>query len=404
MRLLRGLVSVSLTLLLFAGTLPQPAYSLTLVPKTEFRLEASETPINDSFGPADSIYIVPIHMDVSTFISDEKWYEGLYYYLSFRLNQSDFLFHYILNSEGVVYEGHQRGEEHRFTMAEDDNAPVIIAYLADTGDLDYSEQAKRALEELVLGIANRNAIPPSRIQSREIEFLARPNEPVLIRTRPLSARWERSATALTKAIEPQYRPQPIRYGFSVASVEAPSEPVNYGDSVVLNLTLKNTGDRTFYQGSDADPIITKVTTGASRFFVNDIWLSTSQAPIAMDNAVLRPGESGTYQVRLGVPLYFGLQTETFQLANSLGEPYPNTQFTVALTVNAPDREVVEITDTETGQLNVRTEPSGFSPVLRRVTPGDRYFVLERNNTGWVKLELGDGQVGWVVRDYTRVVN
>jgi SH3-like domain-containing protein len=120
------------------------------------------------------------------------------------------------------------------------------------------------------------------------------------------------------------------------------------------------------------------------------------------NSYLKAGGSKSYQIRLFVPLYFGLNSENFQLANSLGKIYPNTGFVVSLTVNRSSQRVIEITNTETGTLNVRANPGGNSEVIQKVNPGQRFFVLDNSN-GWTKLNLGNGKNGWVLSKYVKTV-
>ena len=91
------------------------------------------------------------------------------------------------------------------------------------------------------------------------------------------------------------------------------------------------------------------------------------------------------------------------MINSLGNPYNNTEFDLNLQVARLDSEVIEILDTETGTLNVRAEASGFSQVISRVNPGQRFIVLERSGSGWVKIDLGNNTSGWVSQQYTKTL-
>jgi len=170
----------------------------------------------------------------------------------------------------------------------------------------------------------------------------------------------------------------------------------------VNVTIKNTSEFIYYQDGDHDPIISLVSGDASKFFINNVWLSPTQAEFVKDSTVLKSGETGVFPVRLNVPLYFGEQSEQFQFSDITGKIFPGTKFTLKLNVKHPEKEVVEIIPTETGQLNVREAATSYSRVIGRVTPGQRFFVLERNNSGWVKLDNGE-KSGWVVAKYTKVV-
>lgn len=69
---------------------------------------------------------------------------------------------------------------------------------------------------------------------------------------------------------------------------------------------------------------------------------------------------------------------------------------------------VEILETPTGFLRVRSEPSTLGEEVGQVEPGDIYPVLEEDpETGWYKIEFEDAQgekiEGWVSGEYAKVV-
>lgn len=404
MKIQKSLLTIIIFALIFASF---PATGVNaavqIIPQTHFAFSKAQTPQNQAFGPATSIVVVPLKIADRNFVSDDDWYRAIYYYQSFRLNQGDMLFHYVLTRDGRVLQGTTNGEDHRFDVRESEDKPVIIAYLSGDEEIDFAKNARPVLSELLLEIANRNALPLDKILVRDIEFVAKPNETVFSRLRITGGRWDLTIKDIVKEITPRYNPQSKVFTFAVEKVELPTGEVNYGDSVVANITIKNTSQYIFYKGIAEEPIVSKVEPGESKFFLNDVWLSTTQAPLVIENTIMKPGDTARFSLRLNVPLYFGEQSENFQLASTVGQVYPGTEFKITLNIKHPDKEVVEITPTETGQLNVRESPSGFSPVSSRVTPGQRFFVLERNDGGWVKLDLGDGNSGWVVSKYTKVV-
>lgn len=61
---------------------------------------------------------------------------------------------------------------------------------------------------------------------------------------------------------------------------------------------------------------------------------------------------------------------------------------------------VEILDTPTGFLRVRSEPSTAGKELTTVTPGQKFVLLkEDNDTGWYKIESSPS--GWISNQYSR---
>ena len=61
-----------------------------------------------------------------------------------------------------------------------------------------------------------------------------------------------------------------------------------------------------------------------------------------------------------------------------------------------DDAKVEIKETETGFLNVRSVPGG--PVVTTVKPGDVYVYVD-SVEGWYQIVLEDGSLGWVSDDF-----
>lgn len=77
----------------------------------------------------------------------------------------------------------------------------------------------------------------------------------------------------------------------------------------------------------------------------------------------------------------------------------------------PDvKKYVEILNTPTGFLRVRTEPGTKGEEIAEVKPGSKYQFLEEDaETGWFKIQYSDpkpglpnGIVGWVSNQYTRL--
>jgi uncharacterized protein YgiM (DUF1202 family) len=220
----------------------------------------------------------------------------------------------------------------------------------------------------------------------------------------IAGRWERSLTDMTKEIATMYDPSKFKFDLSVSAVKTPTEKVKYGDQVVAEITIKNNSSISLYEGSDFEPIMTKVgTEDFSKFFVNGVWSGPKQTKVMAEGTSVRPGESKTFQVRVGVPLHFDKQTEKFHLVNVLGEVYAGSEFEVTLDVNKSDLDVVEIANTPVGYLNVREQANTSSKVVTKVSPGQRFIVKERSGSSWVKIDAGENGQGWISTQYAKKV-
>lgn len=67
------------------------------------------------------------------------------------------------------------------------------------------------------------------------------------------------------------------------------------------------------------------------------------------------------------------------------------------------RPYVEILDTPTGWLRVRSEPNSSSgKELTKIYPKETYKFLESTDSGWYKIKLDDGQEGWISGKYAKL--
>lgn len=90
-------------------------------------------------------------------------------------------------------------------------------------------------------------------------------------------------------------------------------------------------------------------------------------------------------------------------------PFPNStptpRPTNATSSATPDKPYVTITDTPTGWLRVRSEPSGLTDnEVGKVTVGESYSFIESNQVGWYKIEYSPSKQGWISAQYAKLVN
>lgn len=66
--------------------------------------------------------------------------------------------------------------------------------------------------------------------------------------------------------------------------------------------------------------------------------------------------------------------------------------------------IIEILNTPTGFLRVRSEASTLAKEVGQVEPGKKYNLLgEDEKTGWFKIEYQEGKEGWVSNQYAKKV-
>lgn len=68
-----------------------------------------------------------------------------------------------------------------------------------------------------------------------------------------------------------------------------------------------------------------------------------------------------------------------------------------------ERPYVEILDTPTGWLRVRSAPTTSEDnEIAKVSPGETYSFIESNESGWYKISLTDGSDGWISGRYAKL--
>ena len=68
-----------------------------------------------------------------------------------------------------------------------------------------------------------------------------------------------------------------------------------------------------------------------------------------------------------------------------------------------ERPYVEILDTPTGWLRVRSGPTTAQDnEVARVDPGDTFPFIDSNDTGWYQIEYAPGEEGWISGRYAEL--
>jgi len=397
------LISIIFISLFGLGFGTEKVKAINVVPSNIYNIDQDFINQQDNFNLPDSIYVIPLLLEADTVIQDSEWYEGTFYYEASRLNQGDFLSHYFVSKDGQVLQGNHKGDEQRFNISGTTDKPIIITYFSQEDQTDFPTEVRSTLKNLILDLANLNGIKLEKVFLKSVAFNLKTNEPIFQQFTTQNGKMELTLRDIVKEIQPNYKPIVKNYQLSVEKIDLPAGEVSYGDDVEIGITVRNNSSMVLYQGTDYEPIISKIQNESSKFYVNSMWLSQTQASFMTLGSMIKPGESKTFSIKLRVPLYFGEQKETFQLINSIGKVYLGTSFDITINIRRTGLDVVEITQTETGQLNVREGPWYSSPVVSKVTPGQRFIVLERTSSGYAKLDLGNGKTGYVVVKYTKTI-
>jgi hypothetical protein len=390
-------VSVAFTFVL------QTSASAQVISHQQARVDDTIAKNDTSFSVPDNIVITPIFPPSADFDAREgDWFRGLYYYMTAnerRPGFTDIPFHYIVTSDGRVFRGNSGGEERKISVTDLGSSMVMIGYLAGRSDNAFDPRAKDVLGELVIDICNRNSINPDKVSVASVKYrLDDETKTVSLERQDLFGLWNTSKTQVVDAVKALYAPVPKSYALHVVEVNMPTEAVNPGETAVGTIKIKNVGEFGSYFDSTSE-IIGTHRNGGSKFYLQDVWPSTSQFHIMKDGDSLLPGEERSFDFRVYVPLFIGEVYEEYDIYTIGGQKIPDSGFAVKLNVNRPSGRIVEVKATETGWLRVRSQPSGAATEIGRVSTGERYFVTDDAGNGWIKIKLTNGTEGWVSSQY-----
>ena len=357
------------------------------------------------YAENNTIIIAPIFSSSNTSVSNIKQLKGLFYYLTVRLGYADMPFHYVVFKNGDVFRTSSVSDEQFVTVDNGEMKPIIIVYLADKGTRDFSDKAKNSIQKLTLEIANNNNISPDNLYLKNIRAVLNLDTKIAkLETKEIGGGWVDSFLSIHQYVDSNYSPKKKTYNIQVVGVKTPSDLVSPQETVIAEITLKNTGKYNIYGNGDSALLASKKDGKLSKFYIPTIWDSLSQVSFMGEDDILKVGDEQTCQVKLKVPLFFGQQTEHFVLKNVAGDTIEGTDFDITLNVKEIDEKVIEILPTEIGYLNVRSADSGHSDVIGRVTPGERYIEKQRGTNGYVQIQFTEDKLGWVFSKYTKRVN
>ncbi len=397
------LLTISLLILAASTNLVSAANLVTL---SQVNLDTSITKEDTSFTSPNKILIVPIFPPTEELdTNDTTWFRGLYYYTIQRLGFNDIPFHYIVSRTGKIFEGNSGGDERRINISGIEGNPVVIAYLSDRFASNFDPRSMIALKNLSLEVANTNSIKPENIQVSSIKFIKdSATRTVSIEKSDVIGSWNLSLNEIKNFVTQSYAPIQKSYSAELSSKNLPTDSVEPGTEVIGSVTIRNTSEHAIYSGTQSEIVLSKTDNSTSSFFLNNEWLSTTQIPLMTDGETLLPGREGTFQFKLKAPLFIGSKTESFEIKNINGNKLTNTIVELTLNLQSSSKRIVEVRNTELGYLRVRSDASSVASETGRVSPGQRFFMLEDAGNGYIKIDLGDGKSGWVSIQYLNFIN
>lgn len=346
-------------------------------------------------GLPSKVIIAPIFMPTQVRLTETSWIKGIYYYTVERLGYPTLPYHYLIDSDGNVYDS--KSTDDRVVNIKDVNEnTIVIGYLTQANATSFSDDTKSNLGELILDVVNRNGIKLEDVSVSGLRFTKQTSSNnVFLEKTDIFGLWQNSLNSIIDTIRSNYSPTLREYNIAVNSTSIIATDIVAGEETDGIIKITNKGPTNIYIGDSTYLVAEKTDGSNSKFYLNNVWVSQSQFPAVDEPQTFKIDQTIEIPFKIRAPLYIGEQTEDFKI-KLIGNGNLNSDtFQVKLNVQRGDKKIIQIQETETNFLRVRGEPSTAAEEIGRVDSGGRYIVLEENEDGFYKIDLGGGSSGWV---------
>jgi len=377
-------------------SLPLSANAVDLTVRNTIGIDESIVEDDNLYSNPEQILVVPITINKDLSLTDSEWYKGIYYYTVDRLGLADMPYHYLITESGNIFKGNKYGDEKQINLTDFSSHSIIIGYVNRGNTTNIDPRAEKGLKELILQIGNYNNINPKNTTVRSLRFKRNKDAKTIdVIAEKTFGSWESSVTKITASIS-GFSPIQKDYSAEVVSKTVLTEEVDPGQEINVSIVLKNIGQNGNYADSNSELILTKFGSGSSVFYINNVWMSQTQTAIMSEGQNLLPGQEFRADFKIKAPLYIGQVSETFELRTFSGAKVQTSNIEILINVRRTDKQIIAIKNNSAGFVNVYNQSYTSSGVALRAVTGERFFLLEQNSqTLWAKIDLGNGQVGWI---------
>lgn len=359
------------------------------------------------FNVPDSIVLGLVYPPSDDFsVNFKTWYNGLHYYQTTRYGMPSISFHYVISPQGELITNKNSLSERKIDIrgVADTQNSVIVGLFVENNQIGINPRIQEKMGEILLTIANQNAIPMDKIFIKDIEFEESQQRTLILNAKDSFGTWNNDLQKIKESIKDKYAPATKEYKVEViGEAIVPIEELEVNKEFESKIKIKNTGKEIIYGGSRGEFLLSLAgEKDKSKFFINDVWASQTQVKLMKDGDILKPGEEKEYTFKAKTPLEFGQISEDFDLENTNSVKISSKPITIKVNIKKPEGSIIEVLETETGYLRVRENADFNSEEVERVSPGERYFVIKSEN-GFYHIDLGNGKNGWVYSKYVKSI-
>ncbi len=406
----KRIIRVVVVVVLFWGVfnlVNSPANAATIIERESISFDEnlSDQQYNE-YRPVETIAVAKITAPNEVQFGDsDSWIRGLYYYSITKLGFGDIPFNYVVTWQGSIYEGKGGGTDVSpiVTSSVEERLGKIVLVAYFDNNQEVSNSGRDAMRELVSELLSlydldRDAVVPVEVNLAEKEADVQLSS--LVVTDAEDGYWSADVAQIRTTARIVGVDTVTEVTGSVEDVSS-SITVESGQNFVVTAKIVNTGTMPWYNSGEHKVLV--ATSGPrnheSELYYSESWASFTRVVGSEEEWVL-PGDTGTFQFEIRTPLIPGEYDESFELIMLPERWISGTEFDISFVVEAGDLQLVEIKDTETGYLNVRECASTGCAEVGKVVPGE-VLILRGQDGNWFKIEMEDGELGWVYAKYAK---
>lgn len=376
----------------------------------DLNLDMTIAPKVQEYAIPEALVIVPIIPPSQDFnVETIDWYRGMYYYQTTRYNLPDISFHYLISNDGKLIDNDLSILDRKIVSNVDGiQNPILVGYMSAPGEIGFKPLSKEKVAQMILDIINKNNIPLENIYIKNIKFSQVGDRQLDIQLVDPFITWKNELTDIKNVIEVGYNPVQREYKVEIVSIDTPQEEFEVGQEIEVGIRIKNTGHNSIYKDTSSEILLSKEVkpkeAGASIFYINNEWASQTQAYLMQSGSgsILLPATEVEFKLKAKVPYSIGEVKENFIVTNVEGDQISSNSVELKIMIKKPEGEIVEILDTGAGYLKVRSGPTLDSKELTRVSPGERFFLVD-SKPGWNQIKVNQDISGWVSSKYTKKI-
>ena len=391
MKLLKSII-ISLLLFLFSVT---GAFALTSFSTTTLKFDTSLTEGADQvYTTPEKIYISQITTKSEQLSQDpELWVKSLYYYYITRLYIPDLPYTYLLDENGIIYQGKTGGLGANLQENDLDNA-VLVGYLSNTPTL--TARAETSLIEMVNEIAHAWGI--SALKPVRVNIIKEENKMSGIKITDAPFEFTTAINNLFKDWQ-GYTEEHLDYKAKIEEVIVPTES-EIGGRVTVKVKITNENDFPWF--TDRDPIYVSTKDGKeSSLAINQLWPSFSK-PVEISERSIKPDETFEIGFEVEAKVLTGEISQAFVFQKVDGKPFEGSEFEVKFNIVRGDKTLVQVVSPEYGFVNVRKCRWASCEILDSPKEGT-IFILLGEEEGWYKIQYAPGVEGWAMLRYFKKI-